>query len=97
MLAPGTLYVVCRDKFLYAFKDNDGDLNGDGVVDQPDLLEVVHNLGLCDDPDHCPWDVNGDGIVMAETWQRWRCTSGRVRTSSWPRPSALLANWGPCS
>lgn len=63
MLAPGTLYVVCRDKFLYAFKENDGDLNGDGVVDQPDLLEVVHNLGLCDDPDHCPWDVHGDGIV----------------------------------
>lgn len=63
MLAPGTLYVVCRDKFLYAFKDNDGDLNGDGVVDHHDIVEVVHNLGLCDDPDHCPWDVHGDGIV----------------------------------
>ncbi len=39
------------------------DVNGDGVVDHHDLLEVVHNLGLCDDPDDCPWDVNGDGIV----------------------------------
>ncbi len=39
------------------------DVNGDGVVDRHDLVEVVHNLGLCDDPDNCPWDVNGDGIV----------------------------------
>ena len=39
------------------------DVNGDGVVDHHDLLEVVHNLGVCDDPDDCPWDVNGDGIV----------------------------------
>ncbi len=39
------------------------DVNGDGVVDHRDLLEVVHNFGLCDDPDDCPWDVNGDGIV----------------------------------
>ncbi|MCH8315699.1 MAG: hypothetical protein IIA64_06980, partial [Planctomycetes bacterium] len=39
------------------------DVNGDGVVNHHDILEVVHNLGLCDDPDNCPWDVNGDGIV----------------------------------
>ena len=39
------------------------DVNGDGIVDHHDLLEVVHNMGLCDDPDNCPWDVNGDGIV----------------------------------
>ena len=39
------------------------DVNGDGVVDHHDIVEVVHNLGLCDDPDNCPWDVNGDGIV----------------------------------
>ena len=39
------------------------DLDGDGVVDHHDIVEVVHNLGLCDDPDNCPWDVNGDGIV----------------------------------
>ena len=39
------------------------DVNGDGVVDFHDILEVVHNLGLCDDPDDCPWDVNGDGVV----------------------------------
>ena len=39
------------------------DVNGDGVVNHHDILEVVHNLGLCDDPDNCPWDVNGDGVV----------------------------------
>ena len=39
------------------------DVDGDGVVDFHDILEVVHNMGLCDDPDNCPWDVNGDGIV----------------------------------
>ena len=39
------------------------DVNGDGVVNHRDLVEVVHNMGLCDDPDNCPWDVNGDGIV----------------------------------
>ena len=39
------------------------DVNGDGVVDHRDLVEVVHNLGQCDDSDNCPWDVNGDGIV----------------------------------
>ena len=39
------------------------DVNGDGVVDYRDLVEVVHNLGQCDDSDNCPWDVNGDGIV----------------------------------
>ena len=39
------------------------DVNGDSVVDRHDLVEVVHNLGVCDDPDNCPWDVNGDGVV----------------------------------
>ena len=39
------------------------DVNGDGVVDHHDLVEVVHNFGSCDDPDKCPWDVNSDGIV----------------------------------
>ena len=39
------------------------DVNGDGVVNHHDIVEVVHNLGVCDDPDNCPWDVNADGIV----------------------------------
>ncbi len=39
------------------------DLDGDGIVDVDDLLEVVHNMGSCKDPDNCPWDVNGDGVV----------------------------------
>ena len=53
------------DMGAYEFQVTVGpwDVNGDGVVDYHDLLEVVHNLGVCDDPDNCPWDVNGDGIV----------------------------------
>ena len=39
------------------------DVNSDGVVNHHDIVEVVHNLGVCDDPDNCPWDVNGDGTV----------------------------------
>ncbi len=39
------------------------DLDGDGVVNVLDLLEVVHNMGSCKDPDNCSWDVNGDGVV----------------------------------
>ncbi len=42
------------------------DVNGDKVVNHHDIVEVVHNLGLCDDPDSCPWDVNGDGIVNGQ-------------------------------
>jgi outer membrane protein assembly factor BamB len=38
MLAPdGTLYVVCRDKNLYAFRDVAGDLDHDGDIDLADL------------------------------------------------------------
>lgn len=39
------------------------DVNGDGVVDHHDVVEVAHNLGPCDDPDNCPWDINCDGVV----------------------------------
>ena len=39
------------------------DVNSDNVVDHHDIVAVVHNLGLCKDPENCPWDVNGDGIV----------------------------------
>jgi hypothetical protein len=38
-------------------------LNGDGVVDHLDLLELVQNMGPCDDPGNCPFDLNGDGVV----------------------------------
>jgi hypothetical protein len=36
------------------------DVNGDGVVDVLDLLEVIANWGACPG---CASDVNGDGIV----------------------------------
>jgi hypothetical protein len=39
------------------------DLDGDAVVDHHDLLELVHNLGPCDEPGNCPMDLNGDGVV----------------------------------
>jgi hypothetical protein len=39
------------------------DLNGDGVVDHHDLLELVQNMGPCNDADNCPFDLNGDGVV----------------------------------
>ncbi|MCH8152565.1 MAG: hypothetical protein IH830_09365 [Planctomycetes bacterium] len=37
------------------------DLDGNGVVNVLDLLEVVHNFGPCDG--ECPADFDGDGIV----------------------------------
>jgi hypothetical protein len=38
MLAPdGTLYAMCRDKNLYAFRDVAGDLDHDGDIDLADL------------------------------------------------------------
>ncbi len=36
------------------------DIDGDGIVDNDDLQNVIGNLGPCDG---CPEDVNGDGIV----------------------------------
>lgn len=38
---------------------NSADINGDGVVDVADLVEVILAWGAC----ACPADVNGDGIV----------------------------------
>jgi hypothetical protein len=38
-----------------------GDVNGDGVIDVSDLVEVVLNWGPC--PGGCAADVNGDGVV----------------------------------
>jgi len=40
------------------------DLNGDGVVNVPDLLQLLAAWGPCPDPPaECPEDINGDGAV----------------------------------
>jgi len=41
-----------------------GDVNGDGVVDTADLLELLAAWGPCPDPPaDCPADFDGDGVV----------------------------------
>jgi hypothetical protein len=37
-----------------------GDLNGDGIVNARDIVQLVHAFGPCDG---CPEDLNGDGVV----------------------------------
>ena len=68
MLAPdGTLYVVCRDKFLYAFHDPIvGDLDEDGDVDATDLAILLGNWGPCFPEPTCLGDLNEDSGVNAE-------------------------------
>ena len=39
------------------------DLNGDGRVDQEDLIILIGNQGPCADCDDCPADLNGDCVV----------------------------------
>ena len=41
----------------------EGDINGDGIVNVQDLLEVVFNFGECPEDEPCPADLNGDGVV----------------------------------
>ncbi len=52
---------------LFAFNitvDVVGDVNGDGVVDVLDLIELLAAWGDCPDPpDECPADLNDDGVV----------------------------------
>ncbi|MHC4414647.1 MAG: outer membrane protein assembly factor BamB family protein [Planctomycetota bacterium] len=67
MLAPdGTLFIMCSDHFLYAFKDPDllGDLNENGTVGIGDLLILLAAWGPCRDlPEPCPADLDLDGTV----------------------------------
>ena len=51
------------------------DLNGDGVVDTADLLDLLSTWGACDGP-NCPADLNGDGMVdtadLLEMLSKWQ-------------------------
>ncbi len=38
-------------------------------MDESDVQAVTSNLGPCDDPENCPWDVNGDGVVNGQDVQ----------------------------
>ena len=41
-----------------------GDIDGDGVVDFADLLEILSQWGPCPEPPKaCPGDLDGDGDV----------------------------------
>jgi len=40
-----------------------GDVDGNGMVDVFDLLELLAGWGDCSDPNDCPADVDGDGMV----------------------------------
>lgn len=44
-------------------EDKLGDLNGDGVVNVFDLLDLLADWGECADVEDCPADLNGDGSV----------------------------------
>ncbi len=72
MLAPdGTLYVMCKDKYLYAFHDHmKGDLNCDFWVNfgdiNPFILVLTNPAGWQAAYPDCPLsngDINGDGQV----------------------------------
>src|SRR3989304_3844852 len=44
-----------------------GDVNGDGLVDVQDLVEVVLSWGQCLQPPRtCPADLNDDGVVAVQ-------------------------------
>ena len=74
----GSVYVTACGKHVHANQQGHGgdlyamklvlaipgDINGDGVVDTLDLLEVLSAWGDCPDPPaECPADLNGDGVV----------------------------------
>ncbi len=54
--APGPIV----DMGAYAFQPCPWDLNGDGVVNVLDLIELVMSFGPCEG---CPADINEDGTV----------------------------------
>ena len=39
------------------------------MVDGLDVIELLENLGDCEDPDDCPADLDGDGQVgLLDLW-----------------------------
>ena len=73
MLAPdGTLYVICGDKYLYAFRDLRGDMNCDATVNALDiepflvaLFDPANYVGRYPDCNILLADVNEDGAINA--------------------------------
>jgi hypothetical protein len=58
-----TVIIADGDEPAYDEIDGDqtpGDVNGDGVLDAMDIVQIVSAWGTCDG---CPEDVNGDGLV----------------------------------
>ncbi|UCD74508.1 MAG: hypothetical protein JSV91_12060 [Phycisphaerales bacterium] len=60
------------------------DLNGDWIVNIDDLFLVLAAWGLCDNPDHCPWDLAGPNNGPPD---------GKVNIDD---VFAVLGAWGPC-
>lgn len=90
---------------------NSPDINGDGVVDVRDLLEVLSAWGDCVPGDLCPADLNGDGVVDREDLQVvllfWDMVGQNFVYNS-PDLNGdgfvnvedllmLLESWGPCT
>lgn len=67
-LTPRSIVEAAIDDFtitrLVCGEDVPGDVNGDGVVDVEDLVQVILDWGPCPPP--CPSDLNGDGEVDVE-------------------------------
>jgi len=58
-----------EQSWIYAFDlDPDaggtpGDMNGDDTVNGADLLILLSQWGVCNDPNNCPADLNDDGFI----------------------------------
>jgi len=58
----GLMAALLSSGFAQTLVLTNGDVNGDNVVDDADLLSVLFAMGRsC--PADCPEDLNGDGVV----------------------------------